>query len=108
LVKVVIRPGVETREHVLLFAPRCEHEDRQIPRSLELASKLKAAESGKHDVDQQQIRWASLCFGQTYPAVSSLDNIVALVLEVRGDEVQNVLVVLHHKDHGTTCSHLYR
>jgi len=40
------------------------------------------------------------------PAVPGLDHLVALVLEVCGHEVEDVLAVLHHEDYRAACARL--
>ena len=95
---VIVRAGVETTDPVRLLSLGGEHDDRQVSRggaSAQAAADLDAGQLRQHPVEQQNIRLALVDHHQRLLAVRGGGDLVAFLVEVVADQLDQRRLVLH-------------
>ena len=96
---IVVRPGLEPADLVVLLLPGGEQQDGHIvPVLAQGLAHVEADHFGQHDVQQDQVRLLRPGLPQALLAVIGLQNAVALPLQVEAENVHDVLLVLYNQD----------
>src|SRR6266851_7225744 len=91
---VVVRAEVEAPDAVRFFAARGQQDDRHWSTLTQLATDLKAAQPGQHNVEHDQIRQRSFGERQGFFATVRQDRPVALLAQRVANDVGDVAVIV--------------
>ena len=103
--EVVVGSGLETGHDIVRVVSRRHHHDRHVAVASQRAAQLETVHAGKHDVDQDDIRQASMKKVDRLFAASGFIDGPALVLESQLHRRTYALVVFYRKDAGSHGSH---
>ena len=98
--QIVICPALEPEDLVRFFAPRREHQDRDIAiRGVapDGAADGDAIESGKHQIQDNEIERLGARQAKSFVAVTYCDRFQPLEREVQRDEVADMRLVFDHQ-----------